>query len=94
MDTHELIGAIKKEDLEMSRLSPFAGMRYFPNAELPRMRAKMVLPNHLCISEKFRSEYNEWLRSFFGEELLFFIVEGGAIIAHPDNIKLLPQRRY
>lgn len=44
-------------------------------------------PNVPC-TDKFRAEYNEWLRQFFGEQPAACMM-GGDIVMHPSVLAML-----
>lgn len=72
----------------LSSVGTYCGVELVKNSIMPVKTAKQQLGYRVKVSAKFRQDFNNWLREFFGEEASVYLMNSGrTLVAHPDTIR-------
>lgn len=65
------------------------GVRLIAHAGVPETRVRMRLSEGVPVSRKFRAEFDAWLERFFGHRRVIYQRGDGALLAHPNTVKII-----
>lgn len=66
------------------------GVPLLTNKHIPVATPKVTLNKNVSVSDSFRSEFNDWLRGFFGEEPVIYKMNMSALYGEVDPSILDP----